>query len=65
MKHKLFKIHINTYYLGNDISKYVYVLADGYDEALEFIRKNHKYKNDEDAEIDEILEIAFETVGII
>lgn len=64
MKYKLFKVHIKTYYFGNR-SYYVYVLAEDSDEALEYIYKEPYYKNDEDAEIDEIVEIAFETKGVI
>lgn len=64
MKHKLFKVLINTYYFGNR-SYYLYVLADNDDEALEYVYKHEFYKNDEDAEIGEIVEIAFETKGVI
>ena len=64
MKHKLFRIRINTYYFGNR-SYCVYVLADDSDEALQFIYKEPYYKNDEDAEIDEIVEITFETKGVV
>lgn len=64
MKHKLFRVLISTYYFGNR-SYYVYVLAEDSDEALQFIYKEPYYKNDEDAEIDEIVEIAFETKGVI
>ena len=64
MKYKLFKVRINTYYFGNK-SYWVYVLAEDSDEALRFIYKEPYYKNDEDAEIDEIQEIAFETKGVI
>jgi hypothetical protein len=41
------------------------VLAEDSDEALEYIYKHESYKNDEDAEIEEIVEIAFETKGVI
>ena len=64
MKYKLFRALINTYYLGNR-SYYIYVLAEDSDEALEYIYKHESYKNDEDAEIEEIVEIAFETKGVI
>jgi hypothetical protein len=69
MKNKLFRALINTYYFGNK-SYYIYVLAEDSDEALEYIYKHEYYKNDEDAEIDEIVEIAyslylFETKGVI
>lgn len=64
MKHKLFRVLISTYYFGNR-SYYLYVLADNDDEALEYVYKHESYKNDEDAEIDEIVEIAFETKGVI
>lgn len=64
MKYKLFKVHIKTYYFGNR-SYYIYVLAEDSDEALKYVYKHESYKNDEDAEIDEIVEIAFETKGVI
>lgn len=64
MKNKLFKVHINTYYFGNK-SFYLYVLAENSDEALDYVYKDTRFKNDEDAEIDEIKEIAFETKGVI
>lgn len=64
MKHKLFRVLINTYYFGNR-SYYLYVLADDEDEALECVYKHESYRNDEDAEIEEIVEIAFETKGVI
>ncbi len=64
MKNKLFKVHINTYYFGNK-SYYVYILAENSDEALDYVYKDACFKNDEDAEIDEIIEIAFETKGVI
>ena len=64
MKNKLFRVHINTYYFGNR-SYYIYVLAEDSDEALQYIYKHESYKNDEDAEIDEIVEIAFETKGVV
>jgi hypothetical protein len=64
MKNKLFRALINTYYFGNK-SYYIYVLAEDCDEALKYIYKHEPYKNDEDAEIGEIVEIAFETKGII
>lgn len=64
MKNKLFKVRINTYYFGNK-SFYLYILAENSDEALEYIYKDTRFKNDEDAEIDEIKEIAFETKGVI
>lgn len=64
MKYKLFRALISTYYFGNK-SYYIYVLAEDTDEALEYICKHESYKNDEDAEIDEIVEIAFETKGVI
>jgi hypothetical protein len=41
------------------------VLAEDCDEALKYIYKHEPYKNDEDAEIGEIVEIAFETKGVI
>lgn len=64
MKNKLFKVRINTYYFGNK-SFYLYVLAENSDEALDYVYKDTRFKNDEDAEIDEIKEIAFETKGVI
>ena len=64
MKHKLFRAHINTYYFGNR-SYYVYVLAEDSDEALNYIYKSDDFKNDDEAEIDEIVEIAFETTGVL
>ena len=64
MKYKLFRALINTYYFGNR-SYYIYVLAEDSDEALEYIYKHESYKNDEDAEIEEIVEIEFETKGVI
>ena len=64
MKNKLFKVHINTYYFGNK-SFYLYILAENSDEALDYVYKDTRFKNDEDAEIDEIKEIAFETKGVI
>lgn len=64
MKYKLFRIRIKTYYFGSR-SFYVYVLAEDSEEALEFIYKEPYYKNDEDAKIDEIAEISFETKGVI
>lgn len=64
MKYKLFRIRINTYYFGNR-SYCVYVLAEDSDEALEYIYKSSQYSKDEDAEIGEIVEIAYETKGII
>lgn len=64
MKHKLFRVLISTYYFGNR-SYYLYVLADNDDEALEYVYKHESYRKDEDAEIDEIVEIAFETKGVI
>jgi hypothetical protein len=41
------------------------VLAEDRDEALEYIYNEPYYKNDEDAEIVEILEVAFETKGVV
>lgn len=64
MKHKLFRVLINTYYFGNR-SYYIYVLADDADEALEYVYEHESYRTDEDAEIDEIVEIAFETTGVV
>ena len=64
MKYKLFRALINTYYFGNR-SYYIYVLAEDSDEALEYIYKSSQYSKDEDAEIEEIVEIAYETKGII
>ena len=64
MKYKLFRALIKTYYFGN-VSYYVYVLAEDSDKALEYIYKSPKYSKDEDAEIGEIVEIAYETKGII
>lgn len=64
MKNKLFKVHIKTYYFGNK-SYYLYTLAENSDEALEYIYKDTRFKNDEDAEIDEIKEIALDTKGVI
>ena len=64
MKYKLFRALINTYYFGNK-SYYIYVLAEDSDEALEYIYKSSQYSKDEDAEIEEIVEIAYETKGII
>ena len=43
----------------------MYVLAEDSDEALEYIYKSSQYSKDEDAEIEEIVEIASETKGII
>ena len=64
MKHKLFRILISTYYFGYR-SYYIYVLAEDDDEALEYVHKHESYRKDEDAEIEEIVEIAFETKGVI
>lgn len=64
MKYKLFRIRINTYYFGNK-SYYIFVLAEDSDEALEYVYKSSQYSKDEDAEIEEIVEIAYETKGII
>lgn len=64
MKNKLFKVRINTYYFGNK-SFHLYILAENSDEALDYIYKDTRFKNDEDAEIGEIKEIAFETKGVI
>lgn len=64
MKNKLFKVRINTYYFGNK-SYYLYILAENSDEALDYVYKDTRFKNDEDAEIDEIKEIAFDTKGVI
>ena len=64
MKYKLFRALINTYYFGNK-SYYIYVLAEDSDEALEYIYKSSQYSKDEDAEIEEIVESAYETKGII
>ena len=64
MKYKLFRVLISTYYFGNK-SYYIYVLAEDMDEALKYIHKHESYQNDDDAEIDEIVEIAFETKGVI
>ena len=64
MEHKLFKVRINTYYFGN-LSYYVYVLADDEEQALEYVYKHESYAKDDDAEIDEIVQIAEETTGIV
>lgn len=64
MKNKLFRIRINTYYFGNR-SYWVYVIAENSEEALQFIYKEPFYKHDEDAEIGEIVEITFETKGVV
>ena len=64
MKHKLFKVHITTYYFGNR-NYDLYVLADSYDEALKFVYDSPCYKNDEDAEVTEIIEISSGTKGVI
>ena len=64
MKYKLFRVHINTYYFGN-VSYYLYVLADDEEQALEYVYKHESYKKDEDAEIDEIVQIAEETKGVV
>lgn len=64
MEHKLFKVHIRTYYFGN--REYdLYVLAEDSDEALEYVYKHESYRNDEDAEVEEVIEIASETTGVI
>ena len=64
MKHKLFKVRITTYYFGNR-NYDLYVLADSYDEALKFVHDCPCYKNDEDAEVAEVIEISSETKGVI
>lgn len=64
MKYKLFRALINTYYFGNR-SYYIYVLAEDEEQALEYVYKHESYKKDEDAEIDEIVQIAEETKGVI
>lgn len=64
MKNKLFRVRINTYYFGNK-SYYLYVLADNEEEALEYVYKHESYRKDEDAEIDEIVQIAEETRGVV
>jgi len=64
MKYKLFRALISTYYFGNR-SYYLYVLADDEEEALEYVYKHESYRKDEDAEIDEIVQIAEETKGVI
>ena len=64
MQNKLFKVRINTYYFGNK-SYYLYVLADNEEEALEYVYKHESYRKDEDAEIDEIVQIAEETRGVV
>lgn len=64
MKYKLFRVRINTYYFGN-VSYYLYVLADDEEQALEYVYKHESYKKDEDAEIDEIVQIAEETKGVV
>ena len=64
MEHKLFKIHIYTYYFGN-CHYDLYVLADSKVEALEYVYGTPRYRNDEDAIIEEVVEIAPETKGIV
>lgn len=64
MKHKLFKATIKTYYFGVK-RYYLYVLADDSDEALKFVYDSPCYKNDEDAEVKEVIEISPETKGVI
>ena len=64
MKHKLFRVLISTHYFGYR-SYYIYVLADDDVEALKYVHKHESYRKDEDAEIDEIVEIPFETSGVI
>ena len=64
MKYKLFRLLINTYYFGN-VSYYLYVLADDEEQALEYVYKHESYKKDEYAEIDEIVQIADETKGVV
>ena len=64
MKNKLFVAKINTYYFGNRSYK-LYILAEDYEEALKFLYENPSYKNDEDAELEEIYEIAEETKGVV
>lgn len=64
MIHKLFKVRVKTYYFG--YREYIlYVLADNSDEALEYVYKHESYRNDEDAEVIEVIEIASETTGVI
>lgn len=64
MRNKLFRVHINTYYFGYR-SYYLYVLADNEEEALEYVYKHESYRKDEDAEIDEIVQISEETRGVV
>lgn len=64
MLYKLFRAHISTYYFG-DRDYYLYILAEDEEEAIECIYKHESFKNDEDAEIDEIVQIAEDTKGII
>ena len=64
MKNKLFVAKIDTYYFGNRSYK-LYILAENEEEALKFVYENPAYKNDEDAEIEFIYEIAEETKGIV
>lgn len=64
MLYKLFRARISTYYFGNR-SYYLYILAEDEEEAIECIYKHESFKNDEDAEIDEIVQIAEDTKGII
>jgi hypothetical protein len=64
MLYKLFRARISTYYFGNR-SYYLYILAEDEEKAIEYIYKHESFKNDEDAEIDEIVQIAEDTKGII
>ena len=64
MLYKLFRAHISTYYFGN-IGYYLYIFAEDEEEAIECIYNHESFKNDEDAEIDEIVQIAEDTKGII
>ena len=64
MEHKLFKATIKTYYFGVK-RYYLYVLADDSDEALKFIYNSPSYGGDEDAEVEEIIEISAEEKGIV
>ena len=64
MENKLFRVKIDTYYFGNR-TYYLYVLAKDSDEALEYVYKHESYRNDEDAEVVEVVEIASETTGVI
>jgi hypothetical protein len=64
MEHKLFRVKIATYYFGNR-NYDLYVLADNSNEALKYVYANPCFKNDEEAEVTEVIEISPETKGVI